>query len=156
MQGSVEDEVVDAVLSASRALVGVAARSLADVADDVTLPQYRALVVLCGRGPVSMSGLADELGAAPSTVTRLCDRLVRKGLATRTHPPESRREVVAVVTEQGRDLVDQVTKRRRREIARIVEHVPAQRRAPMVRALRAFAEAAGEAPDQAWTSGWEL
>jgi hypothetical protein len=33
--------VVDAVLTASRVLVAVAARSLADVADEVTLTQYR-------------------------------------------------------------------------------------------------------------------
>ena len=37
------DEVVDAVLGASRALVAVAARSLATVAEDVTLAQYRVL-----------------------------------------------------------------------------------------------------------------
>ena len=36
---------------ASRALVGVAARSLAGVGEEVTLPQYRMLVLLCSRGP---------------------------------------------------------------------------------------------------------
>ena len=45
------DELVDTVLAASRALVAVAARSLAAAGDDVTLPQYRALVVLAARGP---------------------------------------------------------------------------------------------------------
>jgi DNA-binding MarR family transcriptional regulator len=137
-------------------LVGVAARSLAEVAEDVTLPQYRALVVLRGRGPVGMSELADELSAAPSTITRLCDRLVRKGLVRRDHRPANRREVVAEITEEGRELVDRVTRRRRQEIGRIVEHVPPSRRTAMVRALRAFSEAAGEAPDQAWSSGWDL
>jgi len=42
---------VDTVLAASRALVAVAARSLAAAGDEVTLPQYRALVVLAARGP---------------------------------------------------------------------------------------------------------
>ena len=37
------DELVDTVLAASRALVAVAARSLAAAGDEVTLPQYRAL-----------------------------------------------------------------------------------------------------------------
>ena len=45
------DELVDTVLAASRALVAVAARSLAAAGDEVTLPQYRALVVLAARGP---------------------------------------------------------------------------------------------------------
>ena len=44
------DELVDAVLGASRALVAVAARSLATLADDVTLAQYRVLVELAARG----------------------------------------------------------------------------------------------------------
>jgi len=45
------ETVVDAVLSASRVLVAVAARSLSGVAEDVTLTQYRSLVVLASRGP---------------------------------------------------------------------------------------------------------
>ena len=43
------DLVVDAVLNASRVLVAVAARSLGDVAEEVTLTQYRTLVVLASR-----------------------------------------------------------------------------------------------------------
>ena len=41
----------DAVLVASRALVGVAARSLAETEDTVTLVQYRALVLLAALAP---------------------------------------------------------------------------------------------------------
>ena len=75
MQSSAE-EVVDAVLRASRVLVAVAVRSLAAVDHDVTLPQYRALVVLASRGPQRPSALAEALAVHPSTITRLCDRLV--------------------------------------------------------------------------------
>jgi hypothetical protein len=46
-----DDELVDTVLAASRALVAVAARSLAAAGDEVTLPQYRALIVLAAAGP---------------------------------------------------------------------------------------------------------
>ncbi|HYV60725.1 MAG TPA: MarR family transcriptional regulator, partial [Acidimicrobiia bacterium] len=67
------DEVTDAVLDASRALVAVAARSLAGVADDVTLPQYRALVVLATEGAQSLGELAAALGVHTSTATRMCD-----------------------------------------------------------------------------------
>jgi hypothetical protein len=48
------DGLVDAVLGASRALVAVAARSLAGVDGDVTLAQYRVLVELAARGPLSL------------------------------------------------------------------------------------------------------
>ncbi|CAM5308255.1 hypothetical protein SBADM41S_12362 [Streptomyces badius] len=40
------DAVTEAVLTASRLLVAVSARSLAEVEERVTLPQFRMLVVL--------------------------------------------------------------------------------------------------------------
>ena len=156
MQGSALDDVTEAVLSASRVLVAVAARSLADVVDDVTLPQYRTLVLLCARGPLGMSELADHLGCAASTATRLCDRLVARRLVSRRHRATNRREVEVAATAAGGRLVRAVTDRRRAEISRIVEAMPARHRAAMVRALRAFASAAGEVPDQAWATGWSL
>ena len=89
-----DDQVVDAVLRASRVLLAVAVRSLAAVDHDVTLPQYRALVVLASRGPQRPTGLADALGVHPSTITRLCDRLVGKRLVQRGESPaESARGV---------------------------------------------------------------
>jgi MarR family protein len=77
------DELVDAVLGSSRALVAVAARSLANVAEDVTLAQYRFLIELASRGPQRLADLATALGVDRSTATRMCDRLVRKHLVTR-------------------------------------------------------------------------
>jgi DNA-binding MarR family transcriptional regulator len=148
------DEITDAVLLVSRALVAVAARSLAAVENKVTLPQFRALVVLSSRGPVNSGELADELSIHPSTATRLCDRLATKSLVTRTAHPDNRREVVLSITEHGQRIVDEVTASRRREIAAIVRRVPHELRTAMVPALQAFADAAGEVPEQSWSLGW--
>jgi DNA-binding MarR family transcriptional regulator len=135
-------------------LVAVAARSLAGVPDEVTLPQYRALVVLASRGPQNAGALADALGVHISTLTRLCDRLVDKSLIARRVSSTSRREVELSLTVRGRRLVKSVTERRRREIATIVARVPRARRGAMVRALQTFGEAAGEAAETAWLPGW--
>jgi DNA-binding MarR family transcriptional regulator len=156
MQNFPLEEVTEAVLSASRVLVAVSARSLADVADDVTLPQYRALVLLCAHGPLGMSALTELLGCSASTATRLCDRLVAKKLVRRRHRQANRREVEVEATAAGGRLVARVTARRRGEIADIVEAMPDTDQAAMVSALRAFAAAAGEVPDQAWATGWSL
>src|SRR5262249_14615293 len=75
--------VIDALLAASRAMVAIASRSLADTDPDVTLPQSRALVLMASRGPQRIADVADDLGVAPSTATRMCDRLVRKQLVRR-------------------------------------------------------------------------
>lgn len=151
-----DDSVIDAVLHASRALVAVAARSLAAVSDDVTLAQYRTLVVLAARGPQGVAALADHLSVTPSTATRMCDRLVRKGLVRRRTPPQDRRQVRLALTEVGRQVVAQVTERRRQEIGQVLTAVPAPRRQELVDSLTAFARAAGEAPDRDWAAGWEL
>ncbi len=139
------DAVTDAVLLSSRALVAVASRSIAAVDEAVTLPQFRALVVLDrDPGGLNIGELARELRIQPSTATRLCDRLVRRRLARRRVNPRNRREVTMLLTPAGRELVAEVTRRRRREIAAIMAKVPASQRTAIVDALTAFREAAGE------------
>jgi hypothetical protein len=75
---------VDAVLTASRSMVAVATRSLGAAAEETTIAQYRALVVLASRGPRRIADLAEALDVAPSTAGRMGDRLVRKGLSEGT------------------------------------------------------------------------
>jgi len=151
-----EESVVDAVLTASRVLVAVAARSLAAVADEVTLTQYRSLVVLASRGPQSVAALADELSVSPSTASRLCERLVRKGLVRRREDRRDRRSVRLALTPEGRALVDAVTARRRTEIADLLAGIPEAAQRSMVQALRLLGQAAGEVPEQEWSTGWDL
>ena len=148
--------MVDAVLSASRVLVAVAARSLADVAEEVTLTQYRTLVVLASRGPQNLAGLAEAVGVTPATATRMCDRLVRKDLIRRRTERDDRRQLRVALTTRGRSLVDAVTVRRRQEIARIMSEIPVEQQAVVVQALGRLASAAGEVPEQDWTTGWDL
>jgi len=148
--------MVDAVLTASRVLVSVAARSLADLDEEVTLTQYRSLVVLASRGPQGMAALADALGVTPPTASRLCDRLVRKGLVRRRTDRSDRRQVRIALTEAGRRMVDVVTDRRRAEIAKLLETVPPDARRSVVAGLQQLAEAAGEVPEQGWATGWDL
>jgi DNA-binding MarR family transcriptional regulator len=150
------DSVVDAVLSASRVLVAVAARSLSDVAEEVTLTQYRTLVVLASRGPQNLAGLAEAVGVTPATATRMCDRLVRKDLVRRRTERSDRRQLRVALTAKGRSLVDAVTDRRRREIELIMKDIPTEEQVVLVQALARLTAAAGEVPEQDWTTGWEL
>ncbi|MHB1850995.1 MAG: MarR family winged helix-turn-helix transcriptional regulator [Acidimicrobiales bacterium] len=153
-----QDPMVDAVLSASRVLVAVAARSLADLddAEDVTHTQYRSLVVLASRGPQGIASLAEALGVTPPTASRLCERLVRKGLVRRRTDRNDRRQVRVALTEAGRRLVDVVTERRRREIADLLSAVPEDARRSVAAGLQLLADAAGEVPEQDWSTGWAL
>jgi DNA-binding MarR family transcriptional regulator len=141
---------VDAVLTASRSLIAVATRSLGAAAEETTIAQYRALVVLASRGPQRMAGLAAALDVAPSTAGRMCDRLVRKGLIRRHRARADRRAVLVSVTAAGRQVVDQATARRRMMIENILARLPADGQRAVAEALAAFADAAGEIPDSQW------
>ncbi len=147
---------MDAVLSASRVLVAIAARSLADAGEEVTLTQYRSLVVLASRGPQSMAELAEAVAVTPPTASRLCDRLVKKGLVRRRTDRHDRRQVHIALTQTGRDLVDAVTARRRQEIADLLTAVPIKTQRSVAVALTQLAQAAGEVPEQDWSAGWDL
>jgi len=148
------DAIVDAVLTASRVLVAVAARSLGDIAEEVTLTQYRTLVVLASRGPQSLAELADAVAVTPPTATRMCDRLIKKGLILRRQDRDDRRLIRLTLARRGRDLVDEVTQRRRTEILELVRAVPEDQRVAMVDSLQRLSAAAGEVPEQDWSAGW--
>jgi DNA-binding MarR family transcriptional regulator len=150
------DSVLDAVVTASRVLVAMAARSLADAGEDVTLTQYRSLVVLASRGPQGVAALAEAVAVTPPTASRLVDRLVRKGLVRRRTGRNDRRQVRIGLTEAGRRLVDLVTERRRTEIAQLLTSIDPAVQRSMAAGLQQLAQAAGEVPEQDWSTGWDL
>ena len=143
----------EALLLASRALVGVAARSLGDL-NDITLPQYRALLILTRPTPVTVGDLAIALDIHPSTATRLCDRLERKSLVRRRPGASPDRRVTPVIlTAKGRRLVARVTDHRRRDLATIAASMPEEDLQHAIRSLNSFAMVAGEMP-AVDTFGW--
>ncbi len=139
-------EATDATLQASRALLGIIARSVATALDDVSLPQLRVLVLLSQEGPLRSGVVAERMGVHPSTFTRNADRLVHGGWVRRTEADDSRQAVLIELTDSGRAIVEHVTQQRRTDLAEILARVPAGRRDALVEAMRDFALAAGE-PD---------
>jgi DNA-binding MarR family transcriptional regulator len=141
--------VVTAVLSGSRLLVAVAARSLGAVEDRITLPQFRMMVLLAGHGETKLVTMAELLGVNSSTAMRMADRLAAAGLVVREVNPQNRRESLMRLTGEGRRIVDQVMERRRADIGAIVARMPAEQRRALVSAMNAFNAAGGESPDAA-------
>ncbi|MFE7958498.1 MarR family winged helix-turn-helix transcriptional regulator [Streptomyces sp. NPDC057413] len=138
------DAVTRAVLTASRLLVAISARSLAEVEDRVTLPQFRMLLVMSGRGATKLVALAELLEVAPSTALRMVDRLIAAGLVDRRPNPEDRRETLLTLTPEGQRTVETVIARRRAEIGDIVQRLTPVQHLALVEALDAFNAAGGE------------
>lgn len=153
------DEEAEALLAACRVLVAVSAQSIAAVEDVVDVIEFRALVVVASRGSVSLSELSDGARFHLTRASRLCDRLVGKGLIDRADDPANRRQLVLTLTPGGQRLVHEVMRRRRAVLEpildRLTEGMTTRRREDMVPLLREFAAAGGEPSDpDLWAMGW--
>jgi DNA-binding MarR family transcriptional regulator len=133
---------------ATRDLVGVALRSVEDL--EVSLSQFRLLVVVRELGRPSSTRCAQALGVVGSSVTRLVDRLDASGHLVRLPDPDNRSAVVLELTDAGRRVVEQVTSSRRRQLGQALDHLEPEERATCVAALAklhdALADAAGDVP----------
>ncbi len=140
-----QEDAATAVLTASRALLAVVARSLAPALEKVTLPQFRVLVILSSEpGPVRSGEVAAAVGVHPSTFSRNADRLVAGGWVQRRPNPESRRETLIGLTPKGARLVALVTRRRRTEIREILNRMTRHDRDLVRAGLAVFAATTGE------------
>ncbi|HVV21573.1 MAG TPA: MarR family transcriptional regulator [Pseudonocardiaceae bacterium] len=140
------DMVTEAVMAATRLLMGLSSRSIASVDESITLPQFRLLSTLSAQGPLKLSSLADYLDVNPSTATRMIDRLIGSNLVSRQVNPNSRREIMVELTRNGANVVSKINEHRRTEIAGIVSSMPRSTRADLVKALDAFNEAGKHIP----------
>ena len=80
--------------------------------EGITLAQYAVLWTLClGDAPDGLptGALADGLVTRQPDITRLVDKLVHAGLATRTPAANDRRVVMVAATDAGRALFDRLS-----------------------------------------------
>jgi len=133
---------VDAVMDASRVLVAVIARSIAETEPTLTVPQMRVLTIVNKDEPLNLNAVARALGVHPSNATRTCNRLVEAGLLDRRDNPADRRNVVLTLTPEGRALWASVMDHRRRAIEQVVRRLTAGERDQLAAGLSAFARAA--------------
>lgn len=143
------------MLDACRVLVAITARSMAAMPEGGDLLQLRALVVLSGRTPLSLGALAEAVGIHLTRASRLCDRLVARGLVDRTDDPENRRQLMLRLTATGRKVVEEVMHDREEQIRPILGRMTPDERMNLVTALGDFERAAdGLAAHDLWALGW--
>ena len=78
----------------------------------VTCSQGYTLLAFPTEGTISMNELSEAMGLASSTMTRMTDHLVRKGLAHRRHDDEDRRVVRVGLTPSGQTVRSALEKAR--------------------------------------------
>ena len=130
------------VEAAADALVGIWAHVAENLDVRISPTQLRALTAVGRHGELNLSQLAEALGALPSSASRLCDRLEAAGLLTRDTGRPNRRAVSLRLTADGEALLDQARRRRREQIAQVLEAMPPPARAQLAEGLAAFQRAA--------------
>ena len=79
---------------------------------NLTLGRFHVLRVIIESQPVSMGYIHEELHMANSTVTVIVDYLHEAGLVKRRRDSEDRRVVLLEITEEGREIMAGLLKKR--------------------------------------------
>ncbi len=104
--------------------VAITTLTLVELAVDITFPQWRVLVVIGPRPDgLTVSEIADRLGAALSPTSRLVGRLRSRGLVVTEKDPGDRRITRVRLAERGAELRASVFSRRRARLAMLVDQL---------------------------------
>ncbi|MER5454537.1 MULTISPECIES: MarR family winged helix-turn-helix transcriptional regulator [unclassified Micromonospora] len=137
-----------AIDAAAESLVGVLDSAVTRHRMAVSPTQLRVLSLLSSRPETNINGLAELLDVVPSSASRLCDRLEAIGLVRREADPRDRREVRLTPTAAAEVLLGEVRSRRHDAVRAVLERMPARVQQDLLRALKAFGQAAtAEPPD---------
>lgn len=110
----------------------------------VPLSRSVVLRVLARRGDRRMSALAEDLGVAQSTATRLVEPLVAEGLVERRRARDDGRAVEVALTAEGSRRARTVQAGSRRCCDGILERIPADRRQQVIDSLELVVRAVSD------------
>ncbi|MFG2193262.1 MarR family transcriptional regulator [Streptomyces sp. NPDC048639] len=111
----------------------------------VSASQLRVLYILDRDEGINLRTLGEVLGAAPSSVSRLCDRLQGLGFVERSASPASRREVEIRLTDRGEAYLADLRARREEALLMAIGTMPSAARQALADGLAGFRIAVEEA-----------
>ena len=107
----------------------------------ITTEEWALMLVLWQNGPLTPSALAQATFKDRTTVTRLTDGMVRKGMVQRRNDDQDRRRVLIEVTQHGAALRDQLVPIAEAMIADRLSGIPADDLAVTMRTLKTLTHA---------------
>jgi DNA-binding MarR family transcriptional regulator len=117
-------------------------RDLASVVEPrgLTLQQYNVLRILRGAGRMGLPTLdiADRMIEQAPGITRLLDRLERKGFAQRARCPRDRRQVLVVITPSGLRLLRDLDAPMAKADDALLDRLGSRRAVTLIRILEAL------------------
>jgi len=114
-------------------------RAVEEIGSAIPPAQLRALLIIGQAGSMNLNRLARALDSTASATSRLTDRMQAAGLLSRDRAAASRREIVLLPTESGRQLAEWVTVQRRSALAQVLDTLSPQAREALARGLAELA-----------------
>lgn len=111
---------------------------------DLTIDQLKSLILIHSRGKISFKDLAQALGITRSNITGIADRLEQNGLVTRNQNTADRRMQYLVLTDKGREVLDNIQQEVIAEETRILTALTIGELTSLERGLRAIIRSAEE------------
>ncbi|WP_405806679.1 MarR family winged helix-turn-helix transcriptional regulator [Streptomyces sp. NBC_01187] len=108
----------------------------------VSPSQLRVLYCVDRDEGINLRALGEALGSAPSSVSRLCDRLEAIGFVERVPSPTSRRELELHLTARGRSYLSSLREQREQALFAVLSSMPQRERDALLKGLRGFLDAA--------------
>ncbi|WP_327581972.1 MarR family transcriptional regulator [Nonomuraea sp. NBC_00507] len=118
---------------------------------NLTMRQFRVIMLLSAEGSASGQELAAGLGVGLGTVTGIVDRLIAQGLVSRREDPHDRRVRRVELTTAGASLIADINDTGAGQLRRIIEHLDTETLRNLdqaTRAIRAVADKLDSEPDQ--------
>lgn len=104
--------------------------------------EFRILEALLHKGPMPVNTIGPKVFLTPGSISVAVDRLLKRGLVSRTNSSEDRRVRVVDLTPAGRDLIEKVFAAHARKVDRLAEVLSPKERRQIARGLKAFGKAA--------------
>ncbi|GAB3972400.1 MarR family winged helix-turn-helix transcriptional regulator [Streptomyces sparsus] len=112
----------------------------------VSSSQLRVMYILDRDEGINLRTLGEVLGAAPSSVSRLCDRLHALGFVERSPSQVSRRELELRLTSRGKAYLLDLRSRREVALLKAIDGMPSSARTALIEGLSSFRSAVEASP----------
>lgn len=131
------------LIKAYHSLLGFTEHTLKDSA--LGESEFRILEALLHKGPMPVNTIGPKVFLTPGSISVAVDRLLKRGLVSRTNSAEDRRVRVVDLTPAGRRLIEQVFAAHSRQVDRLADVLSPKERRQIARGLKAFGRAATHA-----------
>lgn len=128
------------LIKAYHSLLGFTEHTLQD--SGLGESEFRILEALLHKGPMPVNTIGPKVFLTPGSISVAVDRLLKRGLVTRTNSTEDRRIRVVDLTPAGRKLIERVFASHARQVDKLAEVLSAKERRQIARGLKAFGKAA--------------